>query len=411
MHRMPFAAALAAALLYPTWAFAAPRPISMREAIDLALERNAEVQTSVAEVAAARARLAGASALFPTNPEINIAAGPRHGASWGETDMGVDVGQRIEIAGQRGLRVAAGEAAVGAAEGRLRARRSQIAADVRDAFVRVLATGEQLKLATSAADLAKSALAAADERKRVGAASQIETNTARVELGRALREQLAAQRRNAAALGELRLLLGVDPSEQLEPQGPLAVPAPREKVNPASLLEEALAKRADLRAAREEVAAAQAERSLASRELVPSPRLGVSVRREEEATILQGTIGIDLPLFNRNQTARGTAAAREQQAQIALAALQRRVAQEVDLAFGRYQVAAGATAVYQGEVLGASEQNLALVTEAYRAGKIDFLQLVVLRRSAVDARLGFTEAVEELNAADAQLDRVLGRIP
>lgn len=411
MHRMPFAAAFAAALLYPMRAGAAPRAISIREAVDLALERNAEVQTSVAEVAAARARLAGASALFPTNPEVNAAAGPRRGANINETDLGVDVGQRIEIAGQRGLRVAAAEAGVAAAEGHLQARKGEVAADVRDAFVRVLATGEQLKLAGSAAELAKSALAAADERKRVGAASQIETNTARVELGRALREQLIAQRRSAAALGELRLLLGLDSSEQLEPQGPLATPAPRERLDSASLLDEARRNRADLRAAREEVAAAQAERSLASRELVPSPRLGVSVRREEEATIVQGTVGIDLPVFNRNQAARGATAAREQQAQIALAALQRRIAQEVELAAGRYQSAASATALYQGEVLGASEQNLTLVTEAYRAGKIDFLQLVVLRRSAVEARLGFTEAIEELNAADAQLDRVLGRIP
>jgi cobalt-zinc-cadmium efflux system outer membrane protein len=399
-----------AALFISTAVAAAPRPLSQQEAVALALERNADLQTLAAEVSAAQARLSGASPILATNPEVSVAAGPRHFESRTSTDATVEVAQRIEIAGQRGLRMQAAEAGIGAAEARLQARKAEVAADARAAFVRVLAADEQLALASAAVDLARSGLAAAEERKRVGAASQIEINTARVEVGRAFREQLAAIRRKASAGAELRLLLALPSEDDVRPQGTLSQPPLREGVDVSSL-EQQRESRADLRAARQDLTAARSERSLAGREVVPSPKVGVSLQREEGANIVQGTIGIDLPLFNRNQTARGTAAVRERQAQIALAALERRISQEIALAAGRYQAAANAASVYRGEVLAASEQNLTLVTEAYRAGKIDFLQLVVLRRSAVEARLGFIEAIEELNAADAQLDRVLGRIP
>lgn len=390
---------------------AVARPLSEKEAVALALERNADLQALAADVSAAQARLSGASLLLQANPEATVQAGPRYRESGTIADASLEIAQRIEIAGQRGLRMRAAKEGVGAAEARLQARKAEVAADVRTAFVRLLAGDEQLSLASAAVDLARSGLSAAEQRKRVGAASQIEINTARVEMGRALREELAATRRKASARAELSVLLNLSANDDVRPQGTLSPPPLRESMDPGRLAEQARDRRADLRAARQELAAAVAERSLAGREVIPSPRLGVGLKHEEGANIVLGTIAIDLPLFNRNQAARGATAARERQAQSALGALERRVSQEIALAAQRYQAAAQATSVYRGEVLSASEQNLALVTEAYRTGKIDFLQLVVLRRSAVEARLGFIETVEELNAADAQLDRVLGRVP
>lgn len=405
-------ASCAFVLLAPLAALALPRSITLRESIDLALDRNAELLTFAADVAAANARLSGASTLLPTNPEASVAAGPRRSTGGGSTDIAVEVSQRLEIAGQRGLRIDVARADVAAAEARLNARKAEVAAGVREAFARALAAGAQLELAGFAAELARSALQASEHRRTAGAASQIETNTARVEVGRAVREQLAAERRRASAIGELKLLLAVLPSDDLAPQGPFAAPPPRAPAAAAAaLLERARANRADLRAAQYEVAAARAERSLAIREIVPSPRVGISIRHEEEATITQGTLALELPVFARNQAARGAAAAREQRASVALAAIERTIAQELALAVSRYENAVRAASLYQGDVLAASEQNLALMTEAYRAGKIDFLQLVVLRRSSIDARLGYVESLVELYEADAELDRVLGRVP
>jgi cobalt-zinc-cadmium efflux system outer membrane protein len=64
--------------------------------------------------------------------------------------------------------------------------------------------------------------------------------------------------------------------------------------------------------------------------------------------------------------------------------------------------------VYGQEVRGAVDQNLALGTDAYRSGKIDFLQLLLIRRSAIDAENAAIDSLEELSTAQAELDRAIG---
>ena len=49
-----------------------------------------------------------------------------------------------------------------------------------------------------------------------------------------------------------------------------------------------------------------------------------------------------------------------------------------------------------------------LGTESYRAGKIDFLQLLLIRRQTLEARNEHINVLEELTAAQAQLDRSTG---
>ena len=44
-------------------------------------------------------------------------------------------------------------------------------------------------------------------------------------------------------------------------------------------------------------------------------------------------------------------------------------------------------------------------------GKLDFAQLLLFRRETIEARRGYIEALDELNRAEAQLSRTLGRLP
>ena len=75
----------------------------------------------------------------------------------------------------------------------------------------------------------------------------------------------------------------------------------------------------------------------------------------------------------------------------------------------QYRAAIAAAQMTRGEALQAAEENLQLATEAYQAGKIDFLQLLVVRRAALEERRAAIEAAEDLHNARAQLDRALGR--
>ena len=392
-------------------AIAEPRTLTVEEAIRVALERNPDVLTFARTVDAAQARLAGASLLLQGNPTVTAAVGPRASAAGRSLDHSFQILQQFEIGGQRGARIDAAEAALEASQAQAQAQalRADVAAMVRQAFGRALAVEQRVRLAAEAFSLAQQGVGAAEERFRAGAAALLEVNTARVELGRAARERGEAERRRAEAFGDLHLLLGLDPLEELTLRGDLAAQEP--VVEPAELVREALENRGEVRAARRALDSARAEARLASREAIPSPRLGASYSREEESdtTIVQGVVTFDLPFFNRNKAARGVAAARVAQSETAREATDRRIRQEVLTALARFQAARAAADAYASDVVKAMQENMELVTESYRAGKIDFLQLLVIRRQTLEARREHIDVLEELNAARAQLNRALGR--
>lgn len=390
-------------------ALAQPRTLSLEEAIRLAQENNPDVRSLTGDVDAARARLRGASLILQNNPSVSAATGPRSSDAGKSRDSSVQIVQPFEIGGQRGARIAASEAALAAAQARLQALRSEVTARVRESFGRALGAEQKLALASEARAIAEQGVSVAEERFRAGAAALLEVNTARVELGRASRGRAEAERSRAEAFGSLRLLVGLDPFQDLTVQGELAPGAPAG--DPAAIVAQARANRAELTGSRRALDAAKAEARLTSKDWIPSPRIGVSYGHEEEsnATIVQGLLAFDLPIFNRNVAARGIAAARVHQMEAEVEATERRVTQEVLTALARLEAARSAAEGYAGDVVKAMQENMDLATESYRAGKIDFLQLIVIRRQAIEARREYIDVLEELNAAQASLDRALGR--
>jgi outer membrane protein, heavy metal efflux system len=383
--------------------------LTAAEAVLLAQANNPDLQMLVAEVDTAKARLAGASLLFQGNPSLTAAVGPRSSPLGNSRDESLQLLQPIEIGGQRGARVEAAEALVDVAEGRLRARRGEIAAASREAYGRAFAAEQRARLAAEALAVAQEGVAAAQERFEAGAAALLEVNTARVELGRMARDRSEAERRNAEALGDLHLLLGLDPARIPVLQGELGVEE-RGVLEERQLIERALANRAEIAISRRALEAATAQARLTIRERIPTPKIGVSYTREEESDteIVQGLLSFDLPLFNRNQEARGVAAARVSQLETEVAATIRRVRQEVSTAVSRLRAARSAADGFAGDVVKAMQENMELGLESYRAGKIDFLQLLLIRRQALEARNEHIDVLEELNAARAQLDRAIG---
>jgi cobalt-zinc-cadmium efflux system outer membrane protein len=392
-------------------ASAEQRILTLEEATRLALTNNPDLRTLAASTDAAKARLGGASVLLQSNPNVTTTAGPRSSDAGKSSDYSVLVVQQFEIAGQRGARIDAAAAALEATEAQVLALRADVAARVRESFGRALAAEQRVQLAAVAIAVAQEGVNAAEERFRAGAAALLEVNTARVEMGRVSRDRGNAERRRAEAFADLHLLLSLDPLETvtLQEEQVSDEPVP----GPAELVQEALANRGEMKASRRALDAAKAEARLASREWIPSPRIGVSSSHEQEsnATIVQGVVSFDLPLFNRNKAARGVAASRVAQSETALEATDLRIRQEVLTALARVQAARSAADGYASDVVRAMQENMELVTESYRAGKIDFLQLLVIRRQTLEARREYIDVLEELNAARAQLNRAVGRIP
>ncbi|HTU56884.1 MAG TPA: TolC family protein, partial [Polyangiales bacterium] len=391
---------LGAGLLFLTLthnAAAQGRTLSLKEAVQLAQQQNFELRSTAKEVDVAKSRVAGASVLLKDNPVLAISVGPRTNVSGRSLDYGAQLTQQIEIAGQRGARIDAAESSLRASNAQLAATRAVITARVRTQFGRTLAMAERVRLAEEALVIVREGKTAAEERLRAGAATQLELNTADVEQGRALRLRSEAQGAYAEALAELQFLVGLDPSQPVTPVGELKTGTAEAAGAPTNLIQHAIAARPELQEAKAAADSAKAEEQLASREWVPSPRIGASVNREEESrtTIIQGILSIDVPVFNRNAGPRGITKARTQQALTRLSATEHRIKQDVVRALARLQAARAAVDGYTSSVVSAMQQNMELVVESYRAGKIDFLQLIVIRRQVVDARAEYIDVLEE----------------
>lgn len=382
--------------------------LTSEAAVAHALERNAELAALATEVRAAEARLAGARVFLQSNPELSAGVGPRRAAGDRTTDVEVELSQPLELFGQRGARIDGAAAERDAASARLAARRVELAASVRETHARALAAERLVALAREELAVAREAASAAERRADLGSASRLEVNAARGEVGRAARAVSVATSRLASARAELRILLGLEATVELLVAGELPTPSTLHTVDAEALAHAAAVRRADVAAVRRELAAAEAEQRLSRREALPSPVIGARYSREERADIILGTLSFDLPLFNRNQAGRGVASARVKRAAGEVAATTRRAEQDVRLALAQLEAAAeGARAFDAGAVSGA-EENLALSTRAYEAGKIGLADLLLMRRSAVEARRDHIEALQELASAEANLARAAG---
>jgi cobalt-zinc-cadmium efflux system outer membrane protein len=388
----------------------AGEPVTLEASVRRALERSPGVIEALANVEAARAMTAGASLLSQDNPEVEFLIGSRKTGEIDDSEYELSVAQAIDLWGRRAARRDVAAATLAAAEARLEDQRAAAAAQARQAFGRALAAHQQETLAASGLALALEALAAATERYDAGSASRIELNAARLEVGRRRRAALDAERRSASALADLRLLLGMGHSDDLLLEGELPTKAETRDLDGAALAKAAIERRADLAAARRDLDAARGEERLGAREALPLPKIGASYAQEEDAKVVLGSISWDLPLFNRNQTARGVGSARVRQAQAVVEALERRVAEEVALAVDRWMAARLTLEAFQQEDLAALDENVALTTEGYEAGQIDFVQLLLARRDMLEVRSGFIDAQEALNASEADLDRAIGLV-
>lgn len=387
----------------------AAEPLSVPAAIELALARSPEVRSAEAEVRAARARLEEASLLLATNPELLLGAGPRDNGPTRSTDYEVALSQRVEVGGQRGVRMASARAALGAAEARLSAAKARVAVEVRELVGRVSAARLRAEIALDAHRFSEQAAEAAEKRFKAGDVARIDANSAHLERGRAARARQEAEQEHLGLVSELELALGAELGSLTDGSAPLDDLVPGPEASEEELVQKALAARPDVAAARLEVTAAEAEASLAGRMAIPSPTLGVSAAREEGAQVILGTLSLELPFFARNQGARGATAARLEQAREALSALERRVAQEVRLAAERVRAARRMVAAFDPAMTAALAEDLALATRAYGAGQIDFLRYQLIRRDAIDARRERVDALEALARATARLEGALGQ--
>jgi outer membrane protein, heavy metal efflux system len=372
--------------------------LSLPRAFEIARAHAPTVLAARERIAEAQGRLEGASVLLHQNPVVEAAAGPSFSRQGRSTDVDFDVRQGLELAGQRGARIAGAQAGVMRATAGVDDDTRRLLHDVAVAFSRGLAAGEQSRLRARASEVAANLVRIAERRHQNGEVAILDVNAARIAAARARAEARDAEAEQARVLGDLHVLLGLDADDVVELTGTLDE-RPRYRLD---TLLDATADRPDLRALAAELREADADRRLGEASRWPEVGVRLGYKREEEANVPMAGFSVSLPVFANGQEQRASASSRARRLRVELESGRRAAATEVRAAFDAYQREVTAVEELEHDALPLLDESDTLATRSYELGQTSLPELLAVRREVIEARLAYT--ARQLDAARARFE-------
>ncbi|MEQ8990277.1 MAG: TolC family protein [Pseudomonadales bacterium] len=242
-----------------------------------------------------------------------------------------------------------------------------------------------------------------------GRATALEVNSAVIGAARAQTELAEAERQATLAQLDLAEVLGRDPTQTLAVAGRID-PWNLELPDQPTLLNAAVHRRGDLAAAAARVEAARQELRLSRRQLIPNLTVFGFYEEEEGAEITGFGASMPLPLLHRYDGEREEAAGRLEEAQLLADEQRLQVRRDVLVGLANYRAARREAELLGNEMLARAEENLALVQEAFAAGKVGAPaitsaqdNLISVRRSYLDVLSALIRAVTDLESATGGL--------
>jgi len=330
------------------------------------------------------------------NPELEV--GIEHDNRFRERTLAVGFSQRFPVTNRLSLEKKISAAQLQAAEAEIRNVERQLVADARTALVKVLAIREQRSLRRSQLAIAGELVTFTREASKRGELSPIDAGQAKLEAATLANESRQLDAAEAAAIGELKPLLGINPGGTVHVGGILpAVQRQASGVDPA--------KRADWQAARSELDAAENEVGLEHANRYDDIELGIFAAAErsedapngyEDEAVLGFQVKIPLPLWDKNEGNIDTAVARRERKKKELIALASRIRLEAGASRAEMAEWAKLDAELTDQLLPLADDQAKLAEQAYRDGQGDLQsvlrareQSLQLASSRVDARREF----------------------
>jgi len=412
--------ALLGAVALPSAAGGAEAPAELALSLEDALvraERNApELVRSRNELRNIEARRPGAAVLFPANPTVSLLIGLRREAQPDGTALrGIQhqlhIEQAIEVAGQRWARLDAVAAAVASQRDAVDYARVLARALVKALYVECVLVEQRLGVAQRREEFARHLLKSAETRVQLGAANAIEVNLARIEVGRVVGERADIAAERESRLVELRIATGL-PSEvslRLTTNIGPAVPGIAAELDVNQQIERALLLRSDLRAVRSQRNQLAAEARRLRREVVPNPILAFDYQQDLAGQVFfGGTIGLALPLWNRNQGPLFQVRAAERNRQAEEALLLTRIRAEVAGALATLRLRQAQVQAFAADALPPAEENVELLRRGWQAGKFDLFRVITALREMTEVKTRYLTMLEQLWLAGIALERASG---
>ena len=384
-------------------------PLTLEEAEARALSRNPAMAAAGLAVRAADALAFQAGR--PPNPSLEVegenfggsgALGGTRAAEWTiSLAQPIPLGGRLRAARELGERDR--ELAALARE----RFRLDLLARTRAAFHRARIDREHVALGEEMLLLAERFAETVRLRVEAGRAAPVEALRAEIEVSRARTSLARARRERAAARAALAACWGAASPDFGPVEGPLPTPLPPPAWPDVLAALEATPDARVLAAERRRAAAStRRERT----RVVPDLEVRIGRRRLAETGDegFVASLGLPLPLLDRNRGGRRAALLGEARARLAEEAGRADLAAALRASFERLAAAEAELAALRDEVVPAAERAFALVETGYREGKFGFLEVLDARRDLALARSLLLDTALEVLLARTDLDRRTG---
>lgn len=394
----------------------APGPIlrlSLDEAVALFLRQNFDLLISKFGIEYAKAQQITAR-LFP-NPVLSV--GTVGAIGQGQTlartgQIYPQIQQLFEMAGKRGYRIESAAFGARSAEANFEDAIRQLTFTVKDTYYRVQLAQRRLALAEENRDRFTRILEVNTIRFKKGYIAEVDLIRIRLQVVDFQSQIIQAIQEANQARADLRVLLGLSPTVDLL----LTTELDYHPVEPdiAVLRKLALETRPDIRMKRLVQSQRMADLRLAKAYRIPDITAGAGIALQgpqgpDNQQQLGFSLGVPLPLFNRNQ---GGIAQAEVSVQVADAELQKAIVQvenDVEIAYRNLLESRRLVETYRGGVLEDARLTLTIVEKAYERGGATIIDLLDAARTSRTIQQNYIETLFNYQRNLFLLENAVGR--
>jgi outer membrane protein, heavy metal efflux system len=388
------------------------KTITLEELQQMALQHNPTFAQATASIQAAEGRRKQ-SGLYP-NPTVGYQGEQIRGGSFHGGEEGFFVQQDIVLGGKLGLNSKIFDQELKQAEAEADEQKLRIVTNVRMSYIQALAAQQTLELRQNLSKLADDAVETSHQLANVGQAdapdvleSEVEAQQAQLAVTLAEKNQQRVWTALAAVVGNPRI-----PLMRLE--GRLEDVAP---VNPEELVEKLVNESPAVRIA--ELGVKRAEVALAREKREPIPDLQLRGGMQQNGELLsepnarsvglQGfaTVGVAIPIFNRNQGNIATAKADAERARREVERVKLLLRERAASIVQTYTFSQTAVDRYKNQMIPRAQKAYEMYAKKYQAMAAAYPQVLIAQRTLMQLEVSYVTALENLATSSLSLQSYL----
>jgi len=390
-------------------------PLTLQDFLGMADRNNPTLQQAAAMIRRSEAEAVQAS-LYP-NPSIGYEGDQIRGGSYGGGEQGGFVAQTIVLGGKLGLRRDIYQQQKQSAQIVAEAQRKRVHSEVTQMFYHALSAQQRVLVRGRLLGLASDAAQTARQLANVGQADSPDVLEAEVEQEQAAIDYTVSQREFMQRFKSLAAVAG-RPATEIAPLD-AALDAPP-NMDEARIVDTIVQQGPTVKEAQQQVAIAQARLKAAKREVVPDLQLRAGEQENLEAlpeapgrkTGAQSfaSVGIELPLWNRNQGNQQAASAELEEARLEITRSQLSLRRDAEGLLENYLSAKLEAERYRTALLPRARRAYELYLAKYQNMAQAYPQVIVSQRTLFELEVHYIDALDRMwqNAIALENDTLQG---